>query len=214
MMIRSKGKRRKGEKWFANEAKSFEIKVKGSGSKLKGYVIERSKALVSWIRFGELGLKSLLKGVTECCREQVPEGCFSEWKEKDRIFRLECRSNRVGRYLICSVRDGEGKRHKIFIPEGKGLVRGWEVLAEKLQELGTIERQPEKRIKEGGQTLKGMVEKKSSFVEVVKGCIVRSENKIWVEAVENETKKEVGTLKKCLVGSWASVPNPFPSEKE
>ena len=80
-------------------------------------------------------------------------------------FRLECWSNRAGRYRICSVRNGDGKRHKIFIPEGKGLVRGWEVLAEKLQELGTVERQLEKRIKEGGQALKGIVEKNSSLRE-------------------------------------------------
>ena len=69
--------------------------------------------------------------------------------------------------------------------------------AEKLQELGTIERQPEKRIKKGDQALKGMVEKKSLFVEVVKGCIGRSENEIWVEAGENETKNawwEAGPL--------------------
>ena len=60
--------------------------MEGLGSKLKGYVIERSKGLVSWIRFGGLELKSLLKGVTECYRKRVPEGCFSEWKEIDRIL--------------------------------------------------------------------------------------------------------------------------------
>ena len=60
--------------------------MEGSGSKLKGYVIERSKGLVSWIRFGELGLKSLLKGVTECCREQVPEGCFFRMEGKRQDF--------------------------------------------------------------------------------------------------------------------------------
>ena len=88
------------------------------------------------------------------------------------------------------------------------------MLAEKLLELRIVERQLEKRIKEGGQALKGIVEKNSSFIVVMKGCTGRSENEIWVEAGENETKREVGNLKKYMVGSRASIPNPIPSEKE
>ena len=34
------------------------------------------------------------------------------------------------------VRDGEGKKHSIFFPEGKDLVNGWSILAEKLKEVG------------------------------------------------------------------------------
>ena len=29
--------------------------------------------MVAWIRFGEEGLRTLLKGVEVCCREKVPE---------------------------------------------------------------------------------------------------------------------------------------------
>ena len=38
--------------------------------------------------------------------------------------------------------------------QGARLVRGREVLAEKLQELGIVERQSKKRIKEGGKKMK------------------------------------------------------------
>ena len=39
-------------------------------------------------------------------------------------------------FLLCSVTDGDGKRYRLFIPKGKGLVEGWELLAEKLKGLG------------------------------------------------------------------------------
>ena len=34
------------------------------------------------------------------------------------------------------VRDGEGKKHSIFFPEGKGFVNEWSILAGKLKEVG------------------------------------------------------------------------------
>ena len=42
----------------------------------------------------------------------------------------------VGKFLLCSVTDEEGKKHKIFIPEGRGLIKGWVLLVDKLRELG------------------------------------------------------------------------------
>ena len=50
---------------------------------------------------------------------------------------MESHRNDVGNYLSCSVTDGEGKRHKIFISEGRGLIKGWAVLVYKLKEFGT-----------------------------------------------------------------------------
>ena len=44
--------------------------------------------------------------------------------------------NAAGRYLMCSVSDMDGKRYKIFFPEGKGLINGWNLLIEKLRALG------------------------------------------------------------------------------
>ena len=57
----------------------------------------------------------------------------------NRANRLECRENGVGRFLLCSVRDGEGKRHRLIFAEGKGSVRGWDLLVEKLRALGIKE---------------------------------------------------------------------------
>ena len=37
------------------------------------------------------------------------------------------------------------KRHKIFIPEGRGLIKGWDLLAAKLRELGIKEKTKIKR---------------------------------------------------------------------
>ena len=37
---------------------------------------------------------------------------------------------------------------------------------------------------------------------------------MWTEVNEIEARKEVGILKKCLVGSWVFVPNPIPNAKE
>ena len=49
---------------------------------------------------------------------------------------LECRSNEVGRFLLCLVRDVETKKYCLVFLEGKGLVGGWFLLAKKLRALG------------------------------------------------------------------------------
>ena len=62
--------------------------------------------------------------------------------------KLERRSNKTGDFLLCSVRDLGRKSFGICIPEGKGLVRGWKIMAEKLRSLGVgtkrLERQKTK----------------------------------------------------------------------
>ena len=50
-------------RWFAINSKSFELSLEGEGRKMKVFITERSRGRVSWIRFGEEGLKILLKGV-------------------------------------------------------------------------------------------------------------------------------------------------------
>ncbi|RVX23248.1 hypothetical protein CK203_000494 [Vitis vinifera] len=49
---------------------------------------------------------------------------------------MERRSNEAGRFLLCSVRDLEAKRFCLIFPERKGLSGGWNILAEKLREVG------------------------------------------------------------------------------
>ena len=113
-----------GKRWFAIESKSYDIFVEGIGRKQKFFIIERSKGAVSWIRFGGEGLRTFWKGVVECYGRKIPKNWRVEWQEEKRYFLLECRSNRAGRFLLCLVRDGEGKKHSIVFPEGKGFVKG------------------------------------------------------------------------------------------
>ena len=46
---------------------------------------------------------------------------------------------------MCTVIDEEGKRHKIFIPKGRGLIQGWDLLSANFRELGLQEKTNEKR---------------------------------------------------------------------
>ena len=71
---------------FAIEAKSFELTVDGLGRRQKFVIIERSRGVVAWIRFGEECLHTLLKGVELCCREKVPENWRLEWREDKGAF--------------------------------------------------------------------------------------------------------------------------------
>ena len=59
--------------WFAIEAKSFELIVDGVGRRQKYFITERSRGVVAWIRFGEEGVHTLLKGVEVCCKEKLLE---------------------------------------------------------------------------------------------------------------------------------------------
>ena len=60
------------------------------------------------------GFKNPLGGGVElCCKEEASDSWFLEWKVS-RFYRLEHRANNGGRFFLCTVRDGEGKRHKIF----------------------------------------------------------------------------------------------------
>ena len=121
-----------GRSWFAVEAKSFEILVEDVGGKLKGCIWKRSRGVSSWVRFGEASLCCLLDGVETCCREDGNKRWIIDWEEGERKYRLEHCSNKAGRFLLCSVRDLEGKRYCIIFPEGKGLIGGWNSLADKL----------------------------------------------------------------------------------
>lgn len=40
--------------------------------------------------------------------------------------------NEVGRYILYSIRDLEAKKFCLVFPEGKGIIRGWALLVEKL----------------------------------------------------------------------------------
>ena len=94
---------------------------RGEGKKTKYFITERSRGKVSWIRFGEEGLFNLLKNVEECRNASTQVSSRSlVWRENRRFFRLECKENKDGRFLLCSAKDVEGKKHRLFFPEGMG----------------------------------------------------------------------------------------------
>ena len=102
------------KRWFSIEPKFFEILVGGIGGSLKGYLTERRKEAVTWIRFGEEGLGMLLKCIVQCCREGGNTKRFFEWKEKGNYYRVVNNRNEVGKYLMCSVTDGASKKHNLY----------------------------------------------------------------------------------------------------
>ena len=122
--------------WFAVESKSFEFKMEGEGKKINCFITERSRGIASWIRFGGEGMIKLLAGVEECSRVFDSARKPFEWKENDRYYRLESKVNRAGRFLLCSVTDVEGKRHRLIFPEGRGILNGWNLLVDKIRGLG------------------------------------------------------------------------------
>ena len=121
--------------WFAVESKSFEFTMEGEGKKAKCFITEQSRGIASWIRFGVEGMNKLLLGVEECCRVFVPARRPFEWRENGRYFRLESKENKVRRFLLCSVTDAEGKKHRLVFLEGRGFLNGWTLLAEKIRGL-------------------------------------------------------------------------------
>ena len=151
----------------------------------------------------------LWKGVNECCRKNVPDRWRIEWREEKRLFSLESRENKAGCFLLCEVRDEEGKKHRLIFPEGKDKKKGCENLAYKLNELGISDKKGEKSTLQVANILKG----RRSFADTVKpqGNQV---NTIWVEAGDPDTSSMWGKLKNSLVGSWKQNPDCIPLSRE
>ena len=208
-----------GKTWLAVEAKTFEISIEEKNKKLRGCIWERCKGATSWVRFGESSLQRLLLGIEDCDMISRNQEWFANWEEEGRSYKLERRSNKAGNFLYCSVRDAGWKRFDICIPEGKGLVRGWKIMAEKLRSLGVgpkrLERQktnvrkeikvPEKRL---------VMDTPKSFVKAVAGTgFGISEEVVRVRVGKDETVERLGQLESCLVGWWGGGTSPTPDLK-
>nr|CAN79200.1 hypothetical protein VITISV_034334 [Vitis vinifera] len=197
-----------GKSWFAVESKTFEISIEETRGKLRGVILERSKGFSSWIKFGAKSLSSLLEGVEEWCREESSSRSLRAWEEGGRKYRLECRSNIAGRYLLCSVRDSEAKRFCLVFPEGKGLVGGWFMLAQKLRALG-ITTQPMKKFELGNSTSvkedyrgKGKEKGKGVFPDAVRMEKGELGEALWVHVGERDLTRREVQLSRCLVGCF------------
>lgn len=104
--------------------------MEDQGRKIKGIVVERSRGRVSWVRFGETGLGNLVGCLELCCRDGNFINHSFDWSELGRMYRVDSWKNEAGRFILVSIKDPEGKRLKVFIPEGKSLIKGWFLMVE------------------------------------------------------------------------------------
>ena len=211
---------------FAVESKSFEFTMEGEGKKAKCFITERSRGIASWIRFGIEGMNKLLLGVEECCRVFVPARRPFEWRENGRYFRLESKENSAERFLLCSVIDAEGKRHRLIFPEGRGILNGWTLLAEKIRGLGFKALQENKPMRIVTKELSKREEKEWISLSKSKvtlggqhklkddeGAGSSGDSAVWMDVGDCVIGRELGPLQFCLVGKWKTKPNPYPAAK-
>ena len=191
---------RDGRRWFAVESKSFELLTDVVRGKLRGCIWERCRGTTSWIRFGDASLRSLLTGVETCCRGRDDRSQSLVWEKEGRKYRLERRSNEAGRFLLCSVRDLEAKRFCLIFPEGKGLSGGWNILAEKLREVGVV---PIGGLKDplSIELLKKEKEfEPRTYADVAKSKTGRLGDKVWLELGRRVMLGRLEQLDRCIVG--------------
>ena len=182
--------------------------------------------MVSWIWFGTEGIEKLMRGVEECCRTFDPASRTLAWRENGRYFRLESKVNKAGRFLLCSVTDGEGKKHWLVFPEGRGFLNGCCLLAEKIRGLGfksrvenipgrTATLVPSKRDEECTSFKKNIVtcEGESALRDVKVGdkSVI---NTGWVDVGDCIHGKSLGSLQSCLIGRWEIQPASYPGLEE
>ncbi|RVW22686.1 hypothetical protein CK203_099585 [Vitis vinifera] len=121
------------------------------------------------------------------------------WEERGRKYRLECRSNKAGRFFLCSVHDLETKRFCLIFPKGKGLIGGWNILAKKLREIGVV---PSGGLKDSLsiEVLRKENElKPRTFAGVAKSKTDRLGGKVWLELEMREMYGRLEQLDHCLV---------------
>ena len=151
----------------------------------------------------------LLAGIETCCRGRDDRGWSLVWEEEGRKYRLERRSNEEGRFLLYSVRDLEAKRFCLIFLEGKGLSGGWNILADKLREVGVVligglknplsievlkkEKEPEPR----------------TYADVAKSKTGRLGDKVWLELGRRVKPERLKQLDRCLVGRWENGATPL-----
>ncbi|RVW35891.1 hypothetical protein CK203_084605 [Vitis vinifera] len=119
-----------------------------------------------------LSLCCLMEGVEACCKGEFAKRFVKSWEDGGRKFRLECHANEAGKFILCSVVDSEAKKYCLVFPEGKGILGGWAMLAEKLRSLAVMTREEPKGVLDSNRTESkvGAPEEKAkeSFADVVK----------------------------------------------
>ena len=153
-----------------------------------------------------------------CCREERLGKDVKSWEEEGRKFRLERRANKVGRFILCSVRDLEAKMFCLVFPKGRGILGGWVLLADKLRSLGVVTPFEDKvgfgtvGVKEGrrGEVQAEKEEERRSLVEVAKVKARRLGDALWLQLGGRDLRSREEQLGRYLVGRWGEAVAPFP----
>ena len=175
-------------------------------------------------------MRKFLMGVEACCRDFPPVRKSFEWRENERFVRLECKENDAGRFLLCSMTDVEGKKHRVVFPEGRGLLKRWSLLAKKIKGLGlksSEEIKPVKRLatdtkkEEAKEVKEGKNLSHKKFMswgcrgaEVAGKDCSSVDDVVWVDAGDSVPREAVGILHYSLIGKWKTKPTSRPLTKE
>ena len=186
------------------------IEEVGDGRKAKVIITERRWGRMKWIRFGVDGAKTLLKSVVALRTEADNNLERLGWCENDRRYSLEMRKNQYGRFLLCSVTDLDGRKHRLLFPEGNGLLNGWTLLEGALQDLGFREDRGERK----GLTKNSSMEKEENQkgdlypgrTMDIENHVRRRQESIWLDTRESCPQGDLGLLKYGIVGSWKVMP--------
>ena len=180
------------------------------GRDLRESLWKRAEVLLSWIKFGNLSLCCLLEGVEACCRGVIVQGFVKSWEDGGRKFKLESRANEAGRFLLCSMVDSESKRYCLVFLEGKGILGGWVLLAEKLRFLGVLTWDEPKGTTAfygtGHTDGESEGKAKKSYVDVVKTGAKKLGEAVWLQLGEKDILSKRELLDRCLVGRWGQSP--------
>ena len=187
------------------------IEEVGDGSKTKVIITERRWGRMTWIRFGVEGAKTFLKSVVELRTEADKNFEGLGWCENGRRYSLEMRKNHYGRFLLCSVKDLDGRKHRLIFPEGNGMLNGWIMLEGALQDLGFKEDRGERRkitktsSIDKAENQKGGLQSDTAMEIKIQGR--RRKETIWLNTSECCPKGDLRMLKHGIVGSWKTMPD-------
>ena len=174
--------------------------------KVVGRIVERGRGFSSWIKFGVKILARLLEGVEECHVGKTKGPFRRVWSEGGRGYSLMLRSNKVGRFLLCSAVCIEEKRSSLVFPERNAAHGGWKILASKLRSGVAPELRPEEELKE---LMRLWVEKEKrgrelpkfvSYAEMLERDKSFVGDEVWIESEVEEVSNKLDSLRKCLVG--------------
>ena len=160
--------------------------------------------MTSWKRFDDVGLQNLLSRLENCGKTCRKQGWVAQWEENGRQFKLERRSNSARTFIRYTARDSSAKRHSLIFPKGKGMKKGWALLAKKLRSLGVDYKKKvevRKRLeKEAKKQTKGNSTFAASYAETVILGLNEPAEEVSISLGKEEVRDKLRWLDRCLVG--------------